>query len=352
MSIRIFAATIVAAAALTTVVALEDAPLTPNAHAASADFNPAHEVKINPTADGARYSNELKAYQLISKLRHSYHSASYDQKYDVYPAPAAIRTAADLSEWACYIAKARVALTILKMEGNEDARALDVSKVGIDSEVSATALPILSQATQEAFRQALNDEHSAEDKKLYQNRHKLFNDGKSRLETVVEEFANNTSPTGYEYDAFSVTDWGVAKQYLEPTQRDMHLDEDDLKIQVIDAAQTQAITAQQAADNGDANRAIAIARFGDIDTPTPPTSTTSEPSTSPTSAAPSTTSTTSATSATETTSQSSTTSAPTPTPSDTPAEPSPQRGGLLNFLSSIFSWFKNAFNPLFRALSS
>ena len=346
MSIRIFAATIAAAAALTTVVALDDAPLTPNAHAASSDFNPAHEVKINPAADGARYSNELKAYQLISKLRHSYHSASYDQKYDVYPAPAAIRTAADLSEWACYIAKARVALTILKMEGNQDARALDVSKVGIDSEVSAAALPILSQATQEAFAQAIKDDQSAEDKKLYQNRHKLFSDGKSRLETVVEEFANNTSPTGYEYDAFSVTDWGVAKQYLDATQREMHLDEDDLSVKVIDATQPQSITAQQAADNGNANRAIAAARFGDIDTPTPPTSATSEPST--TSAAPSTTSATSATSTTSATSEPAT-----PSPSETPSEPAPKHsGGLLNFLSSIFSWFKHAFNPLFRALSS
>ncbi|GAA4799495.1 hypothetical protein FRX94_01040 [Corynebacterium canis] len=217
------------AAALATSVALSGlAAVTP-------DFSPTANLNVLATAqaqssdsipdiyhiqkapDAEDYSAELNTFLRISKARHLYHSASYDQKYENYfNAPQSVRDAADFSQDACYAAKSRVALAILKAEGNEEARKLDITKVGFDADVTAAAVKVLGAATEIARQKALSDDP---DQQAWAKRHKFFDEGFGRLKDLNAAIIAGT-PDAKEADAFSVVDWGVAQTFVKKAETD------------------------------------------------------------------------------------------------------------------------------------
>ena len=217
------------AAALATSVALSGlAAVTPEfsptanlnvlatAQAQSSDSIP-DIYHIQKAPDAEDYSAELHTFLRISKARHLYHSASYDQKYANYlSAPQSVRDAADFSEQACFAAKSRVALAILKAEGNEEARKLDITKVGFDADVTAAAVKVLGEATEIARKKAFSDDP---DHQAWAKRHKFFDEGFGRLKDLNAAIIAGT-PDTKEADAFSVVDWGVAQSFVKKAETD------------------------------------------------------------------------------------------------------------------------------------
>ena len=217
------------AAALATSVALSGlAAVTPEfsptanlnvlatAQAQSSDSIP-DIYHIQKAPDAEDYSAELHTFLRISKARHLYHSASYDQKYANYlSAPQSVRDAADFSEQACFAAKSRVALAILKAEGNEEARKLDITKVGFDADVTAAAVKVLGEATEIARKKAFSDDP---DQQAWAKRHKFFDEGFGRLKDLNAAIIAGT-PDTKEADAFSVVDWGVAQSFVKKAETD------------------------------------------------------------------------------------------------------------------------------------
>ncbi|WJZ02325.1 hypothetical protein CFREI_05145 [Corynebacterium freiburgense] len=166
---------------------------------------------IQKAPDADKYANEINTYLRVSKARHLYHTASSIQKYDDYVnATRDMRNAADYSEAACYAAKGRVALAILKAEGNEEARKIDISKVGFNPDTTDKATTILGTATEYARKKAFSSDADASDWNL---RHKFFNEGYGRIKDINDLLKQGkTDPT--EIDAFSIIDWTIRADFI------------------------------------------------------------------------------------------------------------------------------------------
>lgn len=215
--LRLPAAAIAASVALHTGVAvspdipsLVDRPLIAQAGANNSDTIP-DLYHIQKAPDAETYAAELNAYLRISKARHLLHTAASAQKYENYfSAPQSVRDAADYSEQACYAAKGRLALAILKAEGNETARSINISAVGFDANATATAAALLTAATAEAAKHAFGD---GPDSNEWSTRHKFFSEGADRTKELDAALRNGT-PDPREADAYSVINWGVAQTYI------------------------------------------------------------------------------------------------------------------------------------------
>jgi|GEM_PF-6742813 hypothetical protein len=163
---------------------------------------------------------ELQAFAYVAKLRHVYHTAAGDEKYDdYYNATTQMRNAHDRSQYGCYMATARLSLAILKAEGNTEARALDLAKVGLDLAETEEALEALAPAAAQAATDAINAET---DKQTKSSRHGIFSNGVDRLKKTVAALKAG-EPT-YEYNAFAIIDWGVTPRYVEATAQQHGID--------------------------------------------------------------------------------------------------------------------------------
>lgn len=168
-----------------------------------------------PASDGNKYSNSIATFAYISKKRHMYHSAARDQHYDNFytsrDKAIALTEIHHRSERACFIGKARVVLSLLQSEGNKLARAIDISQVGIDLKTSKQALPLLTESI--ASHTVLHsNETDPQKKKAIEKRIKLSEEGKSALTDIINDLESNNDT--YEYDAFSVINWGVSSEIL------------------------------------------------------------------------------------------------------------------------------------------
>ncbi|MDO5098085.1 MAG: hypothetical protein Q4D85_04935 [Corynebacterium sp.] len=180
-----------------------------------------HKYFYSPVADSAKYEGEVKSFLAVSQIRHLFHTAAYNEKYANYrgksPEEAArIGVIHQLSEDNCYMAKARLSLSIMKYEGDAEARSLDLTKVGFDAVETEKAFAILkrggdeTEAARDAARAAGADDKTIG---LHNNRLKIFSDGENRLSTVVNVL--KAGKVTEEYDAFAVTDWGVGEDFVK-----------------------------------------------------------------------------------------------------------------------------------------
>lgn len=189
------------------------------AYAQTSDAMPTNYF-YTPAADADDYKAELQAFAYVAKLRHVYHTAAGDEKYDdYYNATTQMRNAHDRSQYGCYMAKARLSLAILKAEGNTEARALDLAKVGLDLAETKKALEVLAPAAAQAAQDAINAET---DRQTKSSRHGIFSNGVDRLKETVSALEAG-EPT-YEYDAFAIIDWGVTPRYVDATAKEHGID--------------------------------------------------------------------------------------------------------------------------------
>ncbi|AEQ07508.1 hypothetical protein LJU02_10150 [Corynebacterium pseudotuberculosis] len=221
---------------------------------------------IEPADDARDYLPMLKAYVSVAKLRHVYHTATGAQKFEKYPGTQEQRTAHEESERACYVAKARVALAILQVEGDVDARALDISKVGIDLETTKKAIPLLKKVKSKYWDLSFKESDSNRDK--YANTHKIANDGLDRLEGIV----NAETADENERNAFSIADWGVEDRFVTPLLEQHHLDSDEKALKTYKAnlgSSEKAKMDEEAKSSGELNQTMLLKKHGGSDTLAP-----------------------------------------------------------------------------------
>ncbi|MCU9518912.1 hypothetical protein N7326_03350 [Corynebacterium sp. ES2794-CONJ1] len=176
-----------------------------------------HKYYVDKAADSAQYMGELHTFHALSQLRHVYHTAAYQQKYaDYTQRTPKMNQAHQLSEDNCYIAKARLGLAMMKVEGDAAARALDLSKVGFDFNESKQALELLRQSSTEllARRDALKAQDSLDKRiALINNREKIVSDGANRLRDIIGDLEAGT-PTA-EISPFAVVNYDIAQGFVD-----------------------------------------------------------------------------------------------------------------------------------------
>ncbi|MDO4760792.1 MAG: hypothetical protein Q4A31_02585 [Corynebacterium sp.] len=183
-----------------------------------------HKYYYKAAADGAAYEAELKSYLAVSQIRHLYHSAAYGWKYADYYSSAisaeernAINEKHQRSEDGCYTAKGRTSIALLKYEGNEEARKLDISKIGFDIATTEKAIELLKadSARLEKERDELKEKGQIDEAtvKLYNSRMSIIGDALKRLPAVVKALKAN-QPT-HEHNAFAIVDWGIPEGFVK-----------------------------------------------------------------------------------------------------------------------------------------
>lgn len=210
---------------------------------------------VKKAADADAYLGEVTAFSQVASYRHAYHTATGNEKFDnYYTSTQAQRDAHLWSEQACYAAKARLALATMKMEGNADARALDLSKVGIDLAETQKALPILKAAYEEARSTSWNIDSTDPLANTWKSRSKMFSEGAGRLEELVDEI---TAGTGVrEVSAFTIVDWGVNEKYLQPVLEEHHVAGTDTMKLTVTHTTTEAGLPATATTDGATNLAL------------------------------------------------------------------------------------------------
>ncbi|QMV86115.1 hypothetical protein HW450_05210 [Corynebacterium hindlerae] len=280
---RIAVLTVATAIPLTS-VAVANVAVPSLAVAQTADAMP-NKYFSTPADDADQFLGEVKTFQTISMLRHTYHEAARNQKYDSWPASETINEIHWRSEHACFAAKARLALAILKAEGDLTARQLDLAKVGVDLIESEKAVPVLTAATAAAWELSTNAEATDEKREGKHARHMMFNEGLGELNRIVEILKDGGEPT--EYDAFSIIDWGVDQKWVDKARETVHPGTDADKLKVYRAGDKLAVDGEALHDSATHNRTVLSARFGIFsgleNTPAPsasiPTSVASTPAT-------------------------------------------------------------------------
>ncbi|MEL6051242.1 hypothetical protein [Corynebacterium rouxii] len=191
-----------------------------------------------PAPDGDKYTNTISTFAYISKTRHMYHSAARNQHYDAPKRTPELHEIHQRSERACFIAKARVVLALMQAEGDPQARALDISKVGIALDESRRALPLLAKSMDNHYKLYEDDKENPDRKKI-DKRAKLSLEGKSATEDIIKALESGADP--YEYNAFSVIDWGVKHQALHKIHHDHHMPQGMPELQKFKASIANAV---------------------------------------------------------------------------------------------------------------
>ncbi|ARU46932.1 hypothetical protein [Corynebacterium silvaticum] len=200
--------------------------VTAVASAQTHDAMPGNYMMINKAEDGGEYVSELKSLVSVAKMRHLYHAASGEQKFENYVgASPEIRKAHEESENACYLAKARVSLAILKVEGNQQAREIDISQVGIDLAESKKALPLVKTMEEKYRILALNADAGTPNRAQINNTHKIANNGADGLQRVISKLESGEET--YEYSAYSILDWNVQDRFIEKIKGEHHLGDEE-----------------------------------------------------------------------------------------------------------------------------
>lgn len=326
-SLRRSTAAIALATAAAVGVSLTPVPSTLSfvAAAQSADTMPVNYYYV-PAADAAAYEAEVKTFAAVTRLRHVYHQAAYDAKYEnYYGATAAIRAAADRAEYNCFVGKARLSLALLKIEGNEAARALDLTRVGLDLDTTTAAIAVLEPATIAARDAAWNADSTDPDRAKKNSRHGIFQDGLGRLKSVKQALEAG-EPT-YEYDAFSVINWNTESRYVEAKLAEHHIPAEIAQQVVANIEPNDNVDTAAIAKAAAENRAYLAGLFGEFSSaPKPPVETSPAPTTppaesspAPTTPAPTTPAEPSAPAETSAPKETTTSQAPAPTTSQAPA---------------------------------
>ncbi|AKE42050.1 membrane protein [Corynebacterium kutscheri] len=241
-----------------------------------------HGYRINKAADSAKYEPELNALVSVARVRHVIHSASGKEKFDkYYTATEQQRFAHAEAEKACFMAKARVSLSILKMEGNDDARALDLAKVGIDLEESKKALPVLLERKTQLYKEALEAPGPSTSHEALNVTSKIASEGYSRLKDFIDEQSGANPPTNHEVNAYSIVNWVVTEKYLTDSLTHHKTSDEDKKLERIAAAK-DSFDKNKVEEAGEKNLTMLTTRFGEIAKPEEknPHTTTTSPSTS------------------------------------------------------------------------
>ncbi|BDV26898.1 membrane protein [Corynebacterium ulcerans] len=223
---------------------------------------------INKAEDSNDHISELKSLVSVAKMRHLYHAASGEQKYENYVgASPEVRRAHEESENACYLAKARVALAILKVEGDVEARTLDLSRVGIDLDESEKALPVLKKMEEKYRKEALFAESTNPDKSKISNTHKIATNGVDGLERVIKKL--KAKEETYEFDAYSILDWNVQDRFIKKIKAEHHMGEAEDQLVASKVDKPEDIKKEEILKVARENQEKLLKKHGGSDIPTP-----------------------------------------------------------------------------------
>ncbi|AKN78073.1 membrane protein [Corynebacterium ulcerans] len=223
---------------------------------------------INKADDGSQYLPELNSLVSVAKVRHLYHAASGDQKFEDYKkATDEMRRAHEESENACYLAKARVALAILKVEGNQQAREIDISKVGVDLTESKNALTIVKAMEAKYRTLALNADAETPNRAQISNTHKIANNGADGLQRVISKLESGEET--YEYSAYSILDWNVQDRFIEKIKGEHHLGDGENQLTPSKVTDPKGINKDETLKVARENQEKLLKKHGGSDIPAP-----------------------------------------------------------------------------------
>ncbi|ALR34559.1 hypothetical protein [Corynebacterium pseudotuberculosis] len=241
--------------------------VTAVASAQTHDAMPGNYI-IKKAEDGDQHLAELNSLVSVAKVRHLYHAASGEQKFEDYRnATDEMRRAHEESENACYMAKARVALAILKVEGDADARALDLGRVGIDLEESEKALPVLKEMKDKYLKLALGTDSTDPDKGKISNTDKIATNGLDGLERVIKKLKEGEET--YEFDAYSILDWNVQERFIERVKSAHHMGEAEDQLTVSKLSDPENIKKDDILKTAQENKEMLLKKHGGSDTLAP-----------------------------------------------------------------------------------
>ncbi|APT91666.1 hypothetical protein CPHO_00565 [Corynebacterium phocae] len=272
MTYRFGPKAIAIAASLAVATATATIPATVPVAAAVGETNDAmpHGLYVQPSPEGEEFWKEFKTFQTISLARHTFHTAARKARYDLDAPDEYYRTLYDVherSEYACYIAKARMGLALLKYEGNEAAQGIDTAKVGLDLAESEKAYPLLKEAESEAFKMALASDDSDPHRKAKNYRHQVFQEGSGKLNDYIQILKGEDKRALLEYDPYAVIDWGIPEGWFEKAVEVVDPTPEALALTVTkadgDYVDLKKLVADSAANKESLDEAISAMKPGD-----------------------------------------------------------------------------------------
>lgn len=156
------------------------------------------QIHFTPAADGASHYRELNIWLRVFKLREQQHQAQLRAlDYLRYPvARPAIEAAIERHQAPRNIALLRFLLAVLKAEGNEKARALDLKQVGIDASMTQRARPLIEAGLADAKAKA-NRYSSDKEQRARKVRLTLFTEANNYMPKWLQSGRNGTPHTDY-----------------------------------------------------------------------------------------------------------------------------------------------------------
>lgn len=176
---------------------------------AQAPDNIPGEYQFFPAEDAAAYESELKTFEAIYVMRALYYQAAYQERTTYFSSSTqAQMQAMTRSYQASHMAKARLALAILRAEGNTEARALDINAVGFDPAMTAQAVQVLEAPTWQLRDEVWRyfDLEPTQSQKT--TRFDIFVDGLYALQNVV------AGGTSYDFDPLVVINWQTHPDFV------------------------------------------------------------------------------------------------------------------------------------------
>lgn len=222
--------------------------------AAQADFPIRDSFKpyFHPAPDAAEYYPELNSLMRIFKLREIYFFAARDPFYSRKLNNPRRTRIYEQSRAELDIAKVRVALAIMKAEGNQAARALSLEKVGTDPAESKRARDVLSDGHWEAFVLAEEVLHIDPYGWAKYSRFALFREAWEYFKDAQENIGQGAA----DHDPYAVIDWGVESRFLKKARVANVMRPEDYRIRVVKATSPYSVDAQQVKTSAQANRRI------------------------------------------------------------------------------------------------
>ncbi|APT91667.1 hypothetical protein CPHO_00570 [Corynebacterium phocae] len=201
-------------------------------------------------AEGAQVNDaflaEFKKFEAVSFAREII-ALAFEKDYldpkTPYPYPLANQRA-KADEYAA-LSNARQALALLAYEGNAEAQALDVSKIGHDADVTAKAQELLQTPADEARRRALSENNDQTER-----RYQVFSQGLDALKAWngADEGAALKDPV------FGVVNLGVAEKFVTKAKDEIKAPAEAESLVVTAVGDDKSVDEDQFAADSKANK--------------------------------------------------------------------------------------------------
>ena len=211
---------------------------------------------ISPAADSSRYVEELGVMDNVFRMRQLYYQAALreDSREIQKSGPQAEQNIQKMKSAADY-ASLRLVIAILKMEGDPDARTIDVEKVGLDKQATLDAIKKISvKVGTDVFflgeYLATGELKPAEIQRLH-----VFTRAADYMKLVSERL-NAGDESVLENSPYSVVDYGVLDWIVEWVQEENFMPSRFNQVEVLHVGSNGQVDPAAEIRNGEQNHRL------------------------------------------------------------------------------------------------